>query len=929
MSSFAEGFAKAFVPSFTRSIEANNEAFDNKVARGLELFQNSEERLREARAENEERLRIAEETVTELGLPADAVGNVYAWLGQGRKIEDIRADAISGTFRSIPAPVGAPSASPVDSEMTNLGMSDDFEGFWGRVIQAESGGDPTAVSPVGAMGVAQIMPATAMAPGFGLPNIFQTARELGVEVGQETPEEARRLLQNAEVNDTFGRGYMSSMLERYSGDREKALIAYNFSFRAADNYNGSRATLPEETRNYLNRVLGPRPEGQIQTGATNTAETSPTTNTDPTATGNNQEPEGNWLQRARARADRRITDEIISTLNVSEEYYNQVVSGYTPAQDRPAIRMAFSPAKDPEDTPNWQDLTNITSSNYRQFAAEARANDDEDQAVAIESLGQAISEPDNPTYAEFATMTASNAEGRLIAATAAGDTETATIIQDFINRNEPTPAYSDFSTITVQNARGRAIAAENAGDQEALDQIIEFIEENDNSFPDRISADYVRARFFESATRAQSGSDDDVAAFETFQNTELPLLMASLRLTETNTGPSSLTQAYQNLQRLKRSENPDPVAIEQAEQDYADLLAVESARSNARNAGDLVRFVRPSEGGGFQSVQGSVDASGNMVDDTGQPLEGEGWRRLGEAEERELNSIATTLRTDIRNYNTAQEATLSSLRLGGQIVELVSQNPRALTSTAGVLKQIVSLGREANTLTSIVEDIVGQRRGENDYTDLNQIQAELRSRGALGEGETLQSLADTPIQEVLSLGSSAEGLARARSILESKILLMGFRAGALEGQSGQALSNRDFDRLMIIIRTSTDGPTFQRGMSEYLQDRVDGLGDRYRNLSPENVAELRLFQNLYGYNPLEGTGLVVSPESIRNNPPDARVAVGLSIIDGTYQPNTRASQTTVPVSEAIDMLRANPNLRNFFIQTYGEDALPEDMRGGQ
>lgn len=72
-------------------------------------------------------------------------------------------------------------------------------------VQNESGGDPNAVSPKGATGLMQVMPATARDPGFG------------VRPSNGTPEDTAR----------EGRDYLAAMRSRYGGDLAKMWAAYN------------------------------------------------------------------------------------------------------------------------------------------------------------------------------------------------------------------------------------------------------------------------------------------------------------------------------------------------------------------------------------------------------------------------------------------------------------------------------------------------------------------------------------------------------------------------------------------------------------------------------------------------------------------------------------------------------------------------------
>jgi soluble lytic murein transglycosylase-like protein len=105
------------------------------------------------------------------------------------------------------------------------GLSDDLVR---AVIQVESAFNPLALSPKGAMGLMQLMPATA--DEFGVLNPFD-------------PDE----------NIRAGVAYLRRLIDRYDGRVELALAAYNAGPGAVDKY-GEQVPPYRETRDYVRRI---------------------------------------------------------------------------------------------------------------------------------------------------------------------------------------------------------------------------------------------------------------------------------------------------------------------------------------------------------------------------------------------------------------------------------------------------------------------------------------------------------------------------------------------------------------------------------------------------------------------------------------------------------------------------------------------------
>ncbi len=126
------------------------------------------------------------------------------------------------------------------------------------VIKQESGGNPSAVSEKGALGLMQLMPDTAK----------QVAQQMGL------PFDVARLTQDAAYNKALGTAYLRELLGRYGGNQTLALAAYNAGPTRVDKWRASigdpntgaisneewAAKIPiAETRDYVAKINASAP----------------------------------------------------------------------------------------------------------------------------------------------------------------------------------------------------------------------------------------------------------------------------------------------------------------------------------------------------------------------------------------------------------------------------------------------------------------------------------------------------------------------------------------------------------------------------------------------------------------------------------------------------------------------------------------------
>jgi soluble lytic murein transglycosylase-like protein len=169
------------------------------------------------------------------GLSRPAQAQIYSWQ-DGNGIMVLSNVPRSGSQAAHLAATARVSAPPLMSVSTNyeplIREHSDLQGvrpdLVRAVIQVESAFNPRAISPKGAAGLMQLMPA--IAARFGVADPFNPAE-----------------------NIRAGVGYLKQLLDRYDNNEQLALAAYNAGPLAVDRH-GSQIPPYRETQNYVKRI---------------------------------------------------------------------------------------------------------------------------------------------------------------------------------------------------------------------------------------------------------------------------------------------------------------------------------------------------------------------------------------------------------------------------------------------------------------------------------------------------------------------------------------------------------------------------------------------------------------------------------------------------------------------------------------------------
>ncbi|HJU33335.1 MAG TPA: lytic transglycosylase domain-containing protein, partial [Hyphomicrobiaceae bacterium] len=141
--------------------------------------------------------------------------------------------------RAAPPKEASPSVDEICHTLARAAADNDLpEEFFTRLIWQESRFDPKAVSPTGAQGIAQFMPATAAMRG--LVNAFEPLQALRESAS-----------------------YLSELRTTFRGNLGLAAAAYNAGPAAVESWLARRGTLPFETQAYVRIVTGYTAEAWI------------------------------------------------------------------------------------------------------------------------------------------------------------------------------------------------------------------------------------------------------------------------------------------------------------------------------------------------------------------------------------------------------------------------------------------------------------------------------------------------------------------------------------------------------------------------------------------------------------------------------------------------------------------------------------------
>lgn len=228
----------------------------------------------------------------------------------------------------------------------------------------------------------------------------------------------------------------------------------------------------------------------------------------------------------------------------------------------------------------------------------------------------------------------------------------------------------------------------------------------------------------------------------------------------------------------------------------------------------------------------------------------------------------------------------------GERPEVQKQNERVVSLTSGLrssarLQAIVDKDEGVLVpVTGTVVDVLDSARKEfAAATSLLGVELDKNGNGEVS-GDTMKALQKKV--DSIDLGAVTDR-AELRDLFNAEMGLLAYRMGAAEGQSGNAFSEKDFNRIAAGLRGSTSAEGFKKSLNGYMSGQLRSVSDA-ATIMQETNGQIERFKNQYGYNPV---GVFPSPEAFIA---DRAVDANGDIVDQELMLGYQAAKAAKPLN---------------------------------
>jgi hypothetical protein len=326
-------------------------------------------------------------------------------------------------------------------------------------------------------------------------------------------------------------------------------------------------------------------------------------------------------------------------------------------------------------------------------------------------------------------------------------------------------------------------------------------------------------------------------------------------------------------------------------QQKQEILASSPAAANGAIAVDGL-YTDPETGEKrFAVIMRSPDGTSKLRD--GTEVE---YMPLTEEEAKAFFKLPVQTIAYTQELNTAATAIAEGLRTSENVIQIARSDERVRNAGGSLAQFVTRFARGGDSVLSVVQDMFKDAGPDYVLTE-QELRRQLKSRG-ISEGVLTAALSD-----------NVQSLADKTARFEAGILALVFRSGGMEGQSGNAMSNKDFERLSLMLDVDGGIEAFETTVRNYMKDKILSYDDKA--LLNDTTGPIAEFKGRFKWSPVEG---VMSFEDLVSKRNESTLTTAYQSTMGFA--NTTSPAPTIPQG-AIDALTADPSLRSIFDEKYG------------
>jgi hypothetical protein len=235
-----------------------------------------------------------------------------------------------------------------------------------------------------------------------------------------------------------------------------------------------------------------------------------------------------------------------------------------------------------------------------------------------------------------------------------------------------------------------------------------------------------------------------------------------------------------------------------------------------------------------------ADGKVQMLDSTGRPLvEGKDYaflRTIEGEESKALHKISVQTNKYNQEAQTAKVAIVEGLINSEQALAFAREDPRVRNASGDVAQAITNFVRSGSGVLQVMESLFEGQADDYMVTE-EQFRAAVAKNAPNASGDLVDAIVSGKVQD---LGDKT-------AMFEASMLSLVFRAGRMEGQSGNAMSNKDFERLSEMLNVKGGYEAFEQTLRTFMADKIRVFDVKAQSVltGPPND-----FKAMYNYLPI-------------------------------------------------------------------------------